>query len=48
MLSIHGKAIERPSAHRVSSGYPSIMGSWLRPVALHYRDLATTLFPHRL
>ena len=35
--------MQRLSAHRAASGYPSITGSWLRPVAKNYRDFATEL-----
>jgi hypothetical protein len=41
MHSIHGIAMKRLSANRAASGYPSILGSWPRPVAL--RDFATEL-----
>jgi len=43
MLSIHGTAMQRLSAHRAVSGCPSIAGSWLRPVAENYRDFVTEL-----
>jgi hypothetical protein len=45
MLSIHGTAMKRLNAHHAASGCPSIMGSWLRPVAGNYRDFVTKLDP---
>jgi hypothetical protein len=43
MLSIDRIAMQRLSARRAASGCLSITGSWLRPVAKHYRDFATEL-----
>jgi hypothetical protein len=44
MLSIHGTALQRLSAYRAASGYPSITGSRSRLVAKSYRDYLTELY----
>jgi len=43
MLSIHGTAMQRLSAHRAASGCLWITGSGSRPVAKNYRDFVTEL-----
>jgi len=43
MLSLYGTALfeTQRGSHRAALGCPSNTGSWLRPVAKHYRDRRT-------
>jgi hypothetical protein len=45
MLSINGTAMQHTQRefHRAARGCPTITGSWSRPVAKDFRNLATGL-----